>query len=564
MTRGGIYDARPCGFDKSNPYKIGIANKLAVVVTCAFAVLLISDLLHADVLEVSVWKNENPESQSAAMEFSTITEPKYVLCPTHISIKCIPGHEKWAIDLHTRNKERASSGEWGGLVGTDNSNYHIPLYWQVYSDTQTPVTPDNLKNWGSVCDKKDSKLPQALAERYIMTDSGLGNFPESVPVQATTTYHAVLYLVGDFRNALPQDYSTCLYLDLTPRMYLSAPVISHEPSKYFSYLGWPVVLKAITRGQARVEKVSAFVRKNVSDQITEVDFERVPADVSAGKNVPWHTKIPPGLLSSNGIQYRLEAMDEEGNFGYWPGPSQDEWFALPYNARVTQQITPLGGTITLEDGNPDNGTVTLEIPEGALRESVSISITQVDVARVATVPDGSRVASAWRIEPEGLVFVKPATLTLLYPEEFLKKTSVSRNQSLSEGSLGMYWWNGRRWRMLGGAQQEDDCVVRAKVVVLGDYLVATRTAYSPEQVKPQRRIITPATRDQHNDALVFGDIGDSRIKIFDLNGRVVRVLEANSSWDGCDSQGHVVESGIYIYQVYLPDGMLSGTVVVAK
>jgi len=543
----------------------GGTNKLAVAVTCAFAVLLFSGELRAHELEVSVWENESPESQSAAMEFSTITEPGYVLCPTHISIKCIPSHEKWAIDLHTRNEERASSGDWSGLVGIDNSNYHIPLYWQVYSDTDTVVVSDNLEDWGGVCDFEDSELPQALAERYIMTDSGLGNFPEpGRPAQATTTYHAVLYLAGDFCNVLPQDYGTVLYLDLTPRTYPSAPVISHNPSDYFSYLGWPVILRTITKGQASVEKVAAFVRKNVSDQITEIDFERVPADVSAGKNVPWRTKIPPGLLSSNGIQYRLEAMDEEGNFGYWPGPSQDEWFMLPYNARATQQITPLGGTITLEDGNPDNGTVTLEIPEGALRESVSISITQVDVARVATAPDGSRAASAWRIEPEGLVFVKPATLTLLYPEEFLKRTSGGKSQSLSEESLGVYWWDGRRWRVAGGAQQEDDCVVTAKVVVLGDYLVATRTAYSPEQVKPLRRIITPASRDQHNDALVFGDIGDSRIKIFDLNGRVVRVLEANPSWDGCDSQGHVVESGIYIYQVYLPDGTLSGTVVVAK
>ena len=543
----------------------GGTNKLAVAVTCAFAVLLFNGELRAHELEVSVWKNESPESQSAAMEFSTVTEPGYVLCPTHISIKCIPGHEKWAIDLHTRNKERSSSGKWSGLVGIDNSNYRIPIYWQVYSGTQPLVTPDSLEDWGGVCDLEDKELPQALPERYIMTDSGLGNFPESGrPVQATTTYHAVLYLVGDFCNTLPQDYGTVLYLDLTPRTYPSAPVISHEPSNYFSYLGWPVVLKAITSGQVRIEKVTAFVRENVSDQIAEIDFEQVPADVSAGKNVPWRTKIPPELLSSNGIQYRIEAMDEEGNYGYWPGALEDEWFTLPYNARVTQQVTPLGGTITLEDGNPDNGTVILEIPEGALRELVVISITQVDVAQVTTIPDGSRVASAWRIEPEGLVFVKPATLTLLYPEESSKEASGSRNQSLSEENLGVYWWDGKRWRMLGGTQQEDDCVVTAKVVILGDYLVATRTAYSPEQVKPLQRIITPATRDRYNDALIFGDIGDSVIKIFDLNGRVVRVLNSNPMWDGTDSQGRTVESGIYIYQVYLPDGTLSGTVVVAK
>ena len=547
----------------------GGTNKLAVVVTCAFAVLLISGWLHAGMLEVSVRENESLES-SAAMEFSTVTTPGCILCPTHISIECTPGeYEKWAIDLHTKNKNCSSSGEWGGLVGTDNSDYHIPLYWQVYSDTQTVVAPDNdsLKKWGSVRDVKDKELSQALAERYIMTDSGLGNFPESEePTQATTTYHAVLYLVGDFRNALnalAQDYGTTLCLDLTPRIYPSAPVISHEPSKYFSYLGWPVVLRAKIKGEAEMDNATVFVKGVGSEQISEIDFERISADVSAG-NVPWRAEIPVDLLSRDGIQYRIEAMDKDGNFGYWPGPSQDKWFTLPYNARVTQRITPLGGTITLEDGNPDNGTVTLEIPEGALREPVVISITQVDVAQVAAKPDGSRAASAWRLEPDELVFMKPATLTLLYQKESSKEVSGSKNQSSSEGNLGVYWWDSRRWRMFGGAQQEDNCVVTAKVVVLGDYLVATRTAYSPGQVKPLRRIITPATRDQHNDAIIFGDIGDSVIKIFDLNGRVVRVLNSNPMWDGTDSQGRTVESGIYIYQVYLPDGTLSGTVVVAK
>lgn len=73
-------------------------------------------------------------------------------------------------------------------------------------------------------------------------------------------------------------------------------------------------------------------------------------------------------------------------------------------------------------------------------------------------------------------------------------------------------------------------------------------------------------------ALRTVSIGDVRLRIFDVRGRLVRTLQAGLlpagehrfRWDGTDAQRRAVASGIYIYRVEAPDLTTNGKLVVAK
>ncbi len=67
-------------------------------------------------------------------------------------------------------------------------------------------------------------------------------------------------------------------------------------------------------------------------------------------------------------------------------------------------------------------------------------------------------------------------------------------------------------------------------------------------------------------------IGDLRLRLFDVRGRLVRTLHAGYlpagvhrfTWDGTDAQGRAVASGIYIYRVESSGQVTNGKLVVAK
>jgi hypothetical protein len=55
-----------------------------------------------------------------------------------------------------------------------------------------------------------------------------------------------------------------------------------------------------------------------------------------------------------------------------------------------------------------------------------------------------------------------------------------------------------------------------------------------------------------------------KIKILDPTGFPVRTLENNRYWDCRNDSGHLVEGGLYIYQIEVEGHVISGTVVVIK
>ena len=91
------------------------------------------------------------------------------------------------------------------------------------------------------------------------------------------------------------------------------------------------------------------------------------------------------------------------------------------------------------------------------------------------------------------------------------------------------------------------------------------------QVAP--RILSP-NNDSRNDRIFF--IFDNPLSglpvesaIFDINGAKVADMGLNSNetaltWDGKDTSGQPVQSGIYVYSIKIGKSLATGTVVVAK
>jgi len=62
----------------------------------------------------------------------------------------------------------------------------------------------------------------------------------------------------------------------------------------------------------------------------------------------------------------------------------------------------------------------------------------------------------------------------------------------------------------------------------------------------------------------FTASGPFTIRLFNIKGREVRVLENVAGWDGRDQNGQLCEGGLYIYQITAEGRRISGTVVVIE
>jgi len=101
--------------------------------------------------------------------------------------------------------------------------------------------------------------------------------------------------------------------------------------------------------------------------------------------------------------------------------------------------------------------------------------------------------------------------------------------------------------------------------------VARPVCAAPLQVQISQRILTP-NGDGINDQVAFHvtspEEGSINTSVLNSRGRRIAGLipgtQGHFEWDGKDSQGRIVESGVYLIQISQGSGLWNGVVAVAK
>jgi hypothetical protein len=157
---------------------------------------------------------------------------------------------------------------------------------------------------------------------------------------------------------------------------------------------------------------------------------------------------------------------------------------------------------------------------------------------------------------------------------------IQSTTPVTEGSVGVLWWNGTAWVKLGQADVDElTNTVSFRTALPGTYQVRSfqaATALTLDKGNVFPRIFSP-NGDGVNDTVFFviDNPNGSAVegKIYDVAGNEVSDIRpagagaptANSlSWNGRDRNGTLVNAGVYIYLIKGEGKKMTGTVVVAK
>jgi hypothetical protein len=143
--------------------------------------------------------------------------------------------------------------------------------------------------------------------------------------------------------------------------------------------------------------------------------------------------------------------------------------------------------------------------------------------------------------------------------------------------ISVYWYNGASYVSVGSPTLTGGQSIAVTVRNLGIYqirAVVLGTKFKMAQGSPYPRVITPNGAENRRVFFFFDNPAEEQItgQIYDIRGAKVRTLAVNSMsptpnslvWDGRDSQGAVVPSGVYLYKISTSDQSVTGTVVVAR
>jgi len=517
------------------------------------------------------------------------------LAPAYVEIEVVSDYG-WGLEIYTNNfTTQPSTTTWGyqygGMVdtGKDGGN-RVAMKWGAYISTTTVADPpSNLDSWNYLKDKKDLDIPgTGPDESWASAHGSYANIayggPDYIKViepgtgliggVADTDNKFVVYLGGLFGSAATDSYSTIIGFDLYHLAPQEVPVISHKPIERIGIIGNKIVFNADITDNKSVESATIHYKigKGGKWQSRAMALKGTPMEKIATYILP-----PQAVAEPCEIYYWLEASDGEGNIGYEKGEPSPTTRIINVSQSITQPVGAKGGKVTVPDGNPDDGEIMIDIPEGALSRNTQITIEQI--TDLTTIPgylaggDWEPVA-VYNFTEEGIRFKKPATMNLLYfdldgdgyPEDW-----NGEKREFIESQLACYWWDGFNWRPAGGKVDRERNSASVNVSHFSYYGLFKVRPMGFSEYRPKERIITPACADGKNDVAYFSGLTGqvATIRIYDITGKKIRTIEGEPyEWDGTDDDGNIVESGVYIYQfkadVEGKKRLVSGTIVVAK
>ena len=187
-------------------------------------------------------------------------------------------------------------------------------------------------------------------------------------------------------------------------------------------------------------------------------------------------------------------------------------------------------------------------------------------------------------------FSKPAISVQMGYGAVLGTTVLQSNQVISvrnttsrasAGSIAqiiaVYWFNGQNFLRISDPILTSSQALSVTVRSLGTYQIrAARIAnqFSLSQGSPYPRVITPNGAENRKVFFFFENPTDDQVQgtIYDIHGAKVRDLSVDGQspttssivWDGRDSNGAVVPSGVYLYKISTGQDKATGSLVVAR
>ncbi|MDD5702736.1 MAG: gliding motility-associated C-terminal domain-containing protein [Dehalococcoidales bacterium] len=293
-------------------------------------------------------------------------------------------------------------------------------------------------------------------------------------------------------------------------------------------------------------------------------------------------EFPASVVTTAGFQYIIESQAGT-DYAYSPeqtrteftGTATQKYHSVSVIRTTTGTITTTGSTLTVNDGNPNDGAVKVIAPSRAVGSNLDITLEQIDETSTScpAAPSYSlseKPAMIFKLTPNGTRFLKNIDLSLLYFDTDNNGLvdgllDLDGNATIEEAKLKMFWWDGFKWRLVNGTQTQDITTntITVKTNHFSYYALFPVNSLSPEDYRPAKKIITP-NGDGVNDEADFSGLAEE-VKIFDITGRKIRSVSAGTGqWDGKDDDGSVVESGVYIYQFKVDGTLVSGVIAVAK
>ncbi|PKN01685.1 MAG: hypothetical protein CVU77_04030 [Elusimicrobia bacterium HGW-Elusimicrobia-1] len=473
----------------------------------------------------------------------------------------------------------AHKGTWVELSWTaspDSASTNFAGY-AIYRSSVSSSSDFNLlavlSGGGSTTHYDTSSVSATQTYYYFLRSSDTAG-PESA---ATSVVTAVPDDKGPVITVISPAASTVNVAVKGSKIVLEISVREDETTPYISGIdaSWTLVAYSTASGGAAVH-VSTLEMVANSNSYGQGGLLAAKFRLSLDAATPGIIPELKDILANGGtFFFYFVSVDNALNISY-VGP----YVAfIQSEARVVSVVAAsAGGTVALADGNPEDGETSVTIPAGALSRDITITIEQANPASSAITPaakestintsvNSGRPIAVYIFGPEGTIFAKPVTITLLYFEDggVIKDINGDTIAGATEDDLRIYRWDGVEWRFIGGTVDKIKNTVSTKVSHFSVYALFNSKGAPPKPVAMEK-FITPNS-DGINDRLEFdGSPADFKeIIIYDINGRLIRKLEGESFWDAKDDSGKVVEIGAYIWRAVYTNGTANyGTVVVAK
>ncbi|MEW6097063.1 MAG: T9SS type A sorting domain-containing protein [bacterium] len=325
--------------------------------------------------------------------------------------------------------------------------------------------------------------------------------------------------------------------DITP------PKIYHTPITKIGMLGNKIIIKGtITDGTIVDKALLHYGTETIAITGTmTMDFDSI-----------YSYTIPPDLVGTAGITYQIYSTD-----------GLNATSTLEYQIEISQTtlgtIPEQGGTITVQDGNPDDGETTIIIPKDALPEEGTVSITQ---KAIEDTPDPSgnfliqsdKPAAFYEFKTPKKEFTQKVTITMLYLD--VDNDGYEDITGEDESTLRVFYWNdtNQKWELIDGIRDQIKNTITVEVTHLSQFAIFPSKKPAAKRLSKVFVYPNPCYSNRHYQLTFAGLTENVTIKIFNIAGELVRTLEKKDigqekNWDLRNDAYENVASGIYIYLV---------------